>query len=125
MCIRDRFSHKWFSFFIWIGLVCGVGIFGLQVFLSRLMDPLIISVVQYFKLIVSGVLVWFLGIQSLPGFFTWLGSFILIPGVIMITIAQAQHAAHSHHDHLEAETEMQKLPEEPDRPKPKEYYSVI
>jgi hypothetical protein len=28
----ESFSHKWFSLFIWIGLVCGVKIFGLQVF---------------------------------------------------------------------------------------------
>ena len=73
-----------------LGLVIGVGVFGINVIISSLFDPLIISVTFLFQPVIVALLVWLLGIQAFPGEITWIRTFILLPGMVMIIIGQNQ-----------------------------------
>jgi len=82
------FTPERFYFFIFLGVVIGLGVFVLYVIITNLMDPLIVSVTLFFEPVVSALLVWVLGMQAFPGIFTWLGTGIVIPGLIMIAFGQ-------------------------------------
>ena len=73
-----------------VGLIPGIGVFAVNVAISTLFDPLIISVTFLFQAIICSLLVWLIGIESFPGAVTWIGTFITIAGMVMIVFGQNQ-----------------------------------
>ena len=86
--IFGLFTEKWFEFYIWIGLVCGLGCYVLYVVVAKLLDALVIGVTLNFEPVGSAILVWLLGVQSLPGILTIIGSLFILPGVILVVYGQ-------------------------------------
>ena len=53
--------------------------------------------------LISALLVWILGMQSFPGIITWIGTLIVIPGMILITIGQSKINSAKNQKYIEIE----------------------
>lgn len=79
------FTAKHFSNFLYLSILLGMSAFITLTLVSRLFpDPLIIAIAMTMEPIISTFLWHIVGVQTLPGPFTWIGYLLIIPGIIVI-----------------------------------------
>ena len=61
----------------------------------RWMPPLIISVVMIAEPVIGSFLGWVLGVENIPGEWTWLGGALMLTGMFMVTISSEDIENHS------------------------------
>jgi drug/metabolite transporter (DMT)-like permease len=86
--IFGLFTDKWIGTYILIGIVTGLGCYVLYVVVSKMLDSLIQTVSLNFEPIFSALIVWYFGMQELPGVLTFIGAMFIIPGMICVVLGQ-------------------------------------
>jgi len=84
-------TERWFHLALLHALISGLGSYVCYQLSTKYFDPLLVSVVCAAEPVVSALLVFFLGWQSFPGLLTWVGFAVILPSVIIISIAQNQN----------------------------------
>jgi len=79
-------SIVWLPFIILLAFGPGlIGHTGLNTCL-RWMPPLIVSVVMIAEPVIGSIMGWALGVEDIPGEWTWIGGILMITGVTMVTL---------------------------------------
>lgn len=55
-------------------------------------SPLIFSSIQLVDPIMTGIIAWIAGIEGIPDLYTWIGGFVVISGVALITYGEHQRS---------------------------------
>lgn len=73
-------------------LALGPGLFGHTGInaVLRWLPPLVVSVTLVMEPLIGSLLGWFLGLDSIPGMWTWLGGPLMIFGTLMVTLELAK-----------------------------------
>ena len=70
----------------------GPGFFGQTSvnYLTRVLRPVVITAFMNFEPLIGSFIGWIVGYQGIPGYFTWIGGFIMIVGNLVITVFEAK-----------------------------------
>lgn len=89
-CLFGWASHKWLGkiliFAFVVGVIC---VMGFNYAISHI-SPLVFSSIQLVDPIMTGIIVWIAGIECIPDIYTWIGGFVVLSGVGLITYGEYQ-----------------------------------
>ena len=84
-----------------MSIVLGLGVFISLVMVSKLFpDPIVPALAMTLEPIISTVLFYFVGVQTLPGPFACLGYILIIPGIIVILIGNCLFTRSNDHSSI-------------------------
>jgi len=89
------FTQDWFVLHIFIVIITGYGAYVCYVFALKYFDPLLVSIVLTLDPIVGAIVVFSLGWQSFPGPLTIIGFFVILPGVVIVTLSKSKRLRNS------------------------------
>jgi len=73
---------------LYLGAGPGVGGHTLLNYLLKYLSPLTISTALLSEPLLGSVMGYFLGMQAIPGIYTWLGGIVLVLGLYMILLGE-------------------------------------
>jgi hypothetical protein len=91
--IFGLFTFKWFFIHIGIALVTGIGCFCLLIIISRIFTPLHYHFLLHLEPVSGALITYLLGLQALPGIWTWISLVVVIIALTIILVGKNQTEA--------------------------------
>jgi len=89
------FTQEWFVTYIYVVIITGYGAYVCYVFALKYFDALLVSIVITLEPIVGAIIVFLLGWQSFPGPLTIIGFFVILPGILIVTLGKSKRLNNS------------------------------
>jgi len=91
--IFGLFTWTWFFIHIGIALVTGIGCFCLLIIISRIFIPLHYHFLLHLEPVSGALITYLLGLQGMPGVWTWISLLIVIIALTIILVGKNQTEA--------------------------------
>lgn len=91
--IFGLFTMRWFFVHIGIALVTGIGCFCLLIIVSRIFIPIHYHFLLHLEPVSGALITYFLGLQNLPGIWTWVSLVVVIVALTIILVGKNQTEA--------------------------------